>query len=591
MSVFFLFFFAFVIVGARAVQLHLGDNQRLQTLSERQYKRRIVVSPKRGSLLDRHGETLAMDLKVDSLYAAPHRIEDPQTLAKKLKNILNISEKTLFNKLNQSDKKFVWIKRRLSQEESVAIQKLEEPGLGFLPEHKRFYPNSSLASNLLGAVGYDAQALAGLELSLDNYLKSTTPPLLVEKDARGRTYGAYALIGQENPQQVVLTLDKHLQYLAERELKKGVEKAKAKRGMALVVEVASGDILAMASYPSFDPNHYSKYPIETWQNLNISYSFEPGSTFKAITASAALESGVIKEGEKINCENGKLKIGKDTINDHHGYALLNLQEIIKHSSNIGSFKLAQRLGKARFLSFIQAFGFGHKSGLEIPGENPGLVASTKTMGDLQLGTIGFGQGISTTPLQIAMAYSALANGGKLMKPRLIKEIQDSEGKTIKKIPPEVRRQVVQAKVAKTVIEALSQVVQEGGTGTQAALEAYQVTGKTGTAQKVLEGQRGYAKDKYIASFVGLAPAEDPKLVVLVSIDEPKGAYYGGLVSAPVFKEIMGQALAYLQVPTSLGQEAFQVVSLDLKEKQKIEDKKQKTKNINNKISPMKETSP
>ncbi len=539
------------LVGARAFELHLTDNQRLSRLVKTQYKRKVVVAPKRGNISDTHGETLALDLKVDSIYASPHLVETSKTVAQNLGSALGISPDIVFKRVDDPKKKFVWIKRRVSKEESEKVKKLQLPGVGMLSEYKRFYPNGTMAANLIGAVGLDARALSGLELYWEDILKSEDPPLLVEQDAKGRSYSPYALVGLEHPKEIVLTLDKTVQYLAERELKDAVEQAKAQGGVAIVLEPQTGTILAMAVHPTFDPNEYQDYELKNWRNRAITDVFEPGSIFKAFTMAAALELGAIQPNQKLHCENGSMKVGKYTIHDHHGYGLLSLSEIIKYSSNICSYKLAGRVGKKPFHQFLQDLGFGAKTGIEIPGEQPGIFSSLKNLSPVQLGTMGFGQGISATPLQIAMAYGAIANGGSLMKPYLIKEIRDTKGFVLKKFEPQMIRRIMSEKTASQLTQYLETVVEKGGTGTAAHIEAFPVAGKTGTAQKVMEGQKGYAKNKYLASFVGFAPVQKPRLVVLVSIDEPQGAYYGGLVSGPVFKKIMEQSLTYLKVPPAL----------------------------------------
>lgn len=568
-----IFFLGFLLLGARAFVLHLSDNSKLTRLTKNQYKRRVVVAPKRGNILDRNGETLAIDIRVDSVYATPHRIKDPESLAKNLSKALKLPLKKVQNRLFKKEKKFVWIKRRISEEESRLLKSLNLEGIGTLPEYKRFYPNGNLAANLIGAVGYDAKALSGLELSWDKVLKSEDPPILVEQDAKGRSYAPYALVGLERPKQIVLTIDKTIQYITQRELSKAVTKAKAKGGIALVLNVETGEILAMAAAPTFDPNRYYDFKFDHWRNRALTDQFEPGSTFKAITAATGLETGAIKPDTKLYCENGAMKIGKFVIHDHHGYGLLELPEIIKYSSNICSYKIAHMIGKKRFYQFITSFGFGHPTGIEAPGEQAGLLASPENISPIQLGTIGFGQGISATPLQMLMAYGALANGGKLMKPLLIKEIQDSEGNTLESHDPEVIQQVLREETARQTVKLLETVVQKGGTGTRAALENYRVAGKTGTAQKVLSGQKGYAKNKYVASFIGMAPSKEPKLVVLVSIDEPQGAYYGGTVSGPVFKEIMGSSLAYLKVPPDRPGPAMTPEKIAIRPEPKSGDKK------------------
>jgi cell division protein FtsI (penicillin-binding protein 3) len=581
------FLLLFALIAARGFELNLTDNSKLKTLAEKQYTHKVVVAPKRGNILDTHGDTLAIDIQVDSIYAIPNAIEDPQTFAKTLAPILKIPADKILERVADNKKKFVWLKRRVESQESDQIKKLGLAGIGTLPEYKRHYPNGSLAANLLGAVGYDAMALSGLEMAYDETLKSVDPPLLVEQDAKGRSYAPYALMGLEHPNEVVLTLDKTIQYVAERELKTAVDKAQAQGGVAIVLDVKTGEVLAMATQPTFDPNEYYKYDVRQWRNRPVTDVFEPGSIFKAFTASAALETKVFDLKKTLYCENGSMQVGKFTIHDHHPYGSLNLSDIIKYSSNICSYKLAQMVGKNRFYDFVRAFGFGQKTEVGVPGEVSGIMASLNNLGVLQLGTMAFGQGISVTPIQIASGYAAIANGGLLMKPYLIKEIRDSEGKTLKQFEPQILRRVLSEATAREVARLLETVVEEGGTGTKAALQAYRVAGKTGTAQKVMEGAKGYAKNKYIASFSGFAPSRDPRLVVLVSIDEPKGDYYGGAVSAPVFREIMGQSLAYLKVApdtTLVAKEAHEKKpekTLSQEEKQnnpKIKDKS-KEKNI------------
>jgi len=543
-----LYLLFFVIIAARAFELHLTDNSKLSRLAQNQYKKRVVVAPKRGTILDTHEDTLAIDIQVDSVYAAPNTIEDPKAFAQKVAPLLNLQQKFVSDKIADKGKKFVWLKRRITQEESQKLKTEKIVGIGTLPEHKRFYPNGKLAANLLGAVGFDAVALAGLEMTFDDILKSQDPPMLVEQDAKGRSYSPLSLTGLEHPKDMVLTIDKTMQYLAERELKTAVDKHRAKGGVALIVDVWTGEIKAMAVQPTFDPNEYSKYEVGHWRNRSVTDVYEPGSIFKAVTAAVALETGAIDLKQTVHCENGAMQVGKFTINDHHGYGPLNLREILKFSSNICSYKLAQKVGKTKFHAYLQAFGFGKATGIQIPGEVSGIMVSEKNLAPLQMGTIAFGQGISVTPIQLVMAYSAIANGGKLMKPLLVKEVRDFKGTTIETFQPQVVRQVIQEKTSKQIATLLESVVEKGGTGTAARLDAYRVAGKTGTAQKVNEGHKGYAKSAYFSSFIGFAPSRDPKLVVLVSIDEPKGDYYGGVVSAPVFREIMGQSLAYLKVP-------------------------------------------
>ncbi|MFO1518095.1 MAG: penicillin-binding protein [bacterium] len=543
------YFLLFSVIVGRTVELHIADNTKLSKLAQTQYQKKITVAPRRGNIYDAQGGELAIDVKVDSLYANPKQVNDSTALAKQLGPILGMEVDKL-EELLSKEKKFVWIKRRLSPEESTKVHALHNEALGLVKEFKRFYPNKELAATMLGAVGLDSVALGGLELYYDEFLKSASSPVVVDQDARGQSYSPYAFTDVENPNNLVLTIDKTIQFITEKELETAVKGSEAKSGIAVVLNSRTGEVLAMASYPDFDPNRYADFDLSHWKNRVITDSFEPGSIFKGVTAAAALESGRIGLDQKFNCEGGAYQVGKFTIHDHGGYGALNLADIIKVSSNIGSFKIAQYLGREQFSDMVLHFGFGSKTGIDLPGEVSGILASPKTWSSVQQGTIAFGQGISVTPLQIANAYSAIANGGYLMKPFVVKEIRDSKGNVIRENKPQIVRQVVSEANARKLIEILKGVVGPGGTGTSAQVEEYGVAGKTGTAQKVSEGKgkSGYAEGKFVASFVGIAPADEPRITVLVSINEPKGNHFGGVVAAPAFREIVRQTLPYLRVP-------------------------------------------
>ncbi len=544
------FLFMTVILG-RTFGLHLTDNSKLSKLAQNQYQKKITLAPKRGSVLDIHGESLAVDMKVDSLYAKPHLIQDSEVagVAKKLSSILGMDAEKI-RVLLSKEKKFVWIKRRLSSEESQKIQTLHLDELGLVPEYRRFYPNKKLAATILGAVGYDSVALGGLELFYDSVLKSASEPVLMSQDAHGKTYSPYEFFEVEEPSSLQLTLDKTIQFITEKTLQETVSRTQAKSGIAVVMNSHTGEILAMASYPDFDPNDYSNSDLQHWKNRVITDSFEPGSIFKAVTAAAALESGKVTVDQKFNCENGAYQVGKFTIHDHGSYGAMALPEIIRVSSNICSFKIAQFLGRDLFARTVSNFGFGKKTGIDLPGEVSGILAPASKWSAIQQGTISFGQGISVTPIQIANAYSAIANGGKLMRPFVVKKVLGPKGDVIEEKNPQMIQQVMNEANARQLTEILKLVVESGGTGTAAQVEEYGVAGKTGTAQKVTEGKgrSGYADGKFIASFVGFAPADNPKITVLVSIDEPKGNHFGGVVAAPVFRDIVRQTLPYLRVP-------------------------------------------
>ncbi len=540
------YFLFFIVIIGRAVELHIADNIKLDRLAKTQYQKKIISAPRRGNIYDTRGEDFSIDVKVDSLYANPGSIENSSSLAHQLAPLLGMELSRLEKILGQK-KKFVWIKRRLSDEESAKIQGLHLPALGWIKEYKRFYPNKNLAATVLGAVGLDSVALAGVELYYDRYLKSAAEPMLVKQDARGQSYSPDLFIEKEEPKNLTLTLDKTIQFITERELNAMVAQTQAKSGIAVVMNSRTGEVLAIASAPDFDPNQYMNYNFQHWRNKTVSDSFEPGSIFKAFTAAAALESGKISLTQKFDCENGAYPVGKSTIHDHGSYGIMTLPDIIRVSSNIGSFKIAQYIGREAFSDMVLKFGFGSKTGIDLPGEVSGIMASPKNWSMLQQGTIAFGQGISVTPIQVVTAYSAIANGGYLMKPFVVKEIRDSKGNLVKETKPQTLRQVMSEANAKILAGLLEGVIGPGGTGGAAQVEEYGVAGKTGTAQKVLEGKAGYADGKFIASFVGFAPAKDPRITVLVSIDEPKGNHFGGVIAAPVFREIVRHTLSYLGV--------------------------------------------
>ncbi|MBI2337454.1 MAG: transpeptidase family protein [Deltaproteobacteria bacterium] len=563
----------FALVIARAMTLHLTRDAKLRNLATHQYNRKINLAPRRGNIFDSKGGILATDIKVDSVFVHPHLVEDKDKFIREVAMALDLKPSEVEEKLDP-EKRFVWIKRRIEQTQSEKVRSLQFKGLGIIKESKRLYPNAALAANLLGAVGYDSKALSGVELAYDSFLKTQDQPILVETDAKGRPFDSEALMSTFKPKSIKLTLDKTIQYIAEKELQEVVERKNARGGIALVMDIHTGAILAMASYPTFDPNRYWEFPQDQWRNRNITDSYEPGSIFKIITAAAALELLGMNKNSSMFCENGAYPVGKHVIHDHGRYGQMTLAMVIKKSSNICSYKISQKLGKERFYKFVKKLGFGETTKIDIPGEIRGILNPLDRMSEVQMGTIAFGQGISVTPLQLIAAYSAVANGGHLMRPYLVQEIMDHEGNTLQKTQAQVVSEVLSKEHSKELVEMLVGVVEPGGTGTQAAVDGYIVGGKTGTAQKVIEGKKGYASNKYIASFVGIAPAKDPKIAVLVSVDEPKGDYYGGTVSAPTFSKITQQTLAYLAIP----QEATVKVVKNEKDKNK-KDKQGKKETV------------
>lgn len=540
----------FAIVAARAVELHCIKDSSLNWVAKKQYNAKLPQSSRRGRILDRGGRELATSLPVPSIYADPRIVSLTDEEKIKLAGLLSMSEKDLSTKLNSS-RKFVWLKRRVDPAVAEAIKGMQ--GIFYVEESRRFYPNGELASHVLGAVGFESEPLAGIELSLDKFLTSQKREAVYRRDARGKFYfSPVAYDEQDDVDDVYLTIDKQIQFVAENALKKAAEAANARGGTAIVMDIASGAVLAMANMPSFDSNNYSKFAQDTWRNRAITDTIEPGSTFKVLIVSSALDAGVITPEQMFDCEMGAITIGNATLHDHNSYGKLSVRDIIKVSSNIGALKVARELGKERLGEYLKKFGIGAKTGIDYPGEVGGIVRPASTWQPVELGTIAFGQGISATPIQMTAAFASIANGGRLMRPYVVDKVVNNQGITLVRSVPTPVSQSIREETAKTMMGILEGVVTQGGTGTKAASKEYTFAGKTGTAQKVTEGTGHYATGKYYASFVGVAPSNDPKLAIFVGLDEPKGAYYGGTVSAPVFKEIAEAALKYLSVPSALS---------------------------------------
>ncbi|MDO8528263.1 MAG: penicillin-binding protein [Deltaproteobacteria bacterium] len=539
----------YMVIVMRGVTLMLQDNKKLGKIAMRQYRAAIQQATDRSRILDSRGQELAISIPAWSLYADPKEIANPQVVASLLSGPLGISKETLHEKLKER-RRFVWLKRRLDQASMDKVRQLDVGGIYSIKENMRAYPHGSLAGSVLGAVGVDSQPLGGIEMTYDPYLMITSQSGAYLKDARGQIYVTSspvdAAISQDKGD-VHLTIDKNLQYFAEESLGKAVQKHNAKGGTALVMDPATGAILAMALEPSFNPGHLENVDMAALRNRSITDVYEPGSTFKVITAAAALESKSVALTDKFNCEKGSLQIDNHVIHDHLPYDVLTLSEIIKVSSNIGIYKVEQRVGKQKFYETIRGFGFGSKTGIDFPGEVSGLVRPVEKWRAIEAATTSFGQGIGVTALQLLSAFGTIANGGVRMRPHLVEKVVGRDGKMIYQADHAVLNQPVSPATSRILTEILEGVVGPGGTATAAAIAEYPVAGKTGTAQKVDSRQGGYVKGKFVASFIGYAPANNPRLVVLVLLDEPQGSYYGGVVAAPAFREIMLQSLHYLGV--------------------------------------------
>jgi len=443
----------------------------------------------------------------------------------------------------------IWIKRHLKPDLVSKLKSENIKGVGFIEEPMRVYPNGHLAGQVLGFTNIDSKGIEGIEFKFEDFLAGRPGKISVKKDARGRKIMStnYYIEPILSGYDLVLTLDSHIQVMVEEELKEGVERTKADKGMALIMNSETGEIMAMASYPFFDPNNYRDFPAKKRRNLPIWYSFEPGSTMKVFLLAAALEERKVNPATKFDCENGRRRVGPSIIKDVHPYGILTVSEILEKSSNICATKIGETLGRDKYYGHLSNFGFGKKTGIDLPGESNAKLAKSEHWGPVELATISFGQGIAVTSLQIASALSAIANRGFLMEPYIVKEIYSADGYIIKEIKPELTRKVLSFDTAEDISAMMERVV-ESGTGKRAAISGYRVAGKTGTAQVPNPVTGGYYKNRFISSFIGFAPADDPKVTLVVAVENPKNGFYGGTVAAPIFKGIMEKVLLYLGIP-------------------------------------------
>ncbi|APG28872.1 penicillin-binding protein [Syntrophotalea acetylenivorans] len=544
------FILAFGLIGYRALSLQVLDHELFEKRAQRQYQRIVQLPRQRGTIYDRNGQELALSTAVDSVYVEPHRIQDIPGTAKALARVLSLSQRRLLANLSK-ERRFLWVKRQVSPRESESLRALKLKGVGFIKEHRRYYPNSQLGAQVIGFTGLDPKGLEGLELQYDSQMLGERGFLVVEKDGKGKSLGFGdhdASVQGGNPgHSLRLTLDKNLQYIAEKELAAGVRKAQATAGTVVVLDPETGKVLAMASYPDYNPNSYRSSRPSQWRNRAVCDAFEPGSTMKPFLVAAALNEGLVSPQQKIDCENGLYRVGGRKVRDTHRYGRLTVNDIIKLSSNIGSAKIGKKLERDRFYRYLRDFGFGDRSGIDFPGESKGLLRRPEKWFEADLANISFGQGIAVTALQLARATAAIANGGLLMEANLVEQVMDSQGAIVEKYKPRTVHRVMSEAVAQQVRDMMVSVVSEDGTGPLAQVPGFTVAGKTGTAQKVDPVTGGYSADKRVASFVGFLPAEAPKLVILVVVDEPQGQTYGGLVAAPVFSRIAEQSLRHLGV--------------------------------------------
>ncbi|MEE8300613.1 MAG: penicillin-binding transpeptidase domain-containing protein [Desulfatiglandales bacterium] len=535
------------VLFLRAYQLQILEGKELSSLAKEGYTGRFTLPAQRGTIFDRNGRELALSIDVDSIYCYPKRVKDPLKAATLIANALHIKKKGVLKKL-QSPRSFVWIKRKVTPEEIIRVRGLNLTGIGFTKEGRRYYPSMETGAHVIGFASQDNKGLEGIELKYNAYLEGQEIRLNRIRDALGRSLvfdGPW--MEKQGPFDLVLTLDKEISYKALKALKKAVKGSGASSGVCIVIRPQTGEILAMEVVPEFNPNVFWRFRPYEWRNRAVTDCFEPGSTLKAFLLAAALEEGVVTAETVLNSEKGYYSVGNSIIHDRRPFGMLKVSEIIKFSSNIGAIKIGQRLGAERFHHYLKRFGFGERAGIDFPGERKGNLKSIKDKSLIAQNTRYFGQGITVSPLQLAMAFGAIANGGHLMRPYLVKSIVDQKGKIIREFYPVVRRDVISSKIAKKVRGILEGVVRKGGTGTKAAIDGYRVAGKTGTAQKVDPIKKTYSDKRFVAFFCGFVPSETPAIVILVALDEPKRKPYGGIVAAPVFSEVGGWTLTHLNV--------------------------------------------
>jgi len=532
----------------RLAWLMIVERHEFAQMAERQYSRTVALHAQRGPIVDRHGAPLATSTQAESLFAQPRGLGDPVRVAARLAPLIDVPETDIHSALTGT-RSFVWLRRKLPPAVAQRVRALREPGLGFVAEPLRLYPNRELAAHVLGFEGVEG-GLEGLERAFEEELGGTPGKAIVGRDALGREVAAPHVLQPPAPGLgVMLTIDRTIQYIVERELDAAHRRTGARTSMAVVLEPRTGDVLALAIRPTFNPNAFldARSPGD-WRNRAITDPFEPGSTFKVILAAAALEEGVVKPGDRINGEGGAIRIAQTTIRDWKKYGWLTFAEVLQNSSNVGSIKVGLALGRDRYYRYISAFGFGAPTGVELLGESRGLLREPARWSGLSLPTMSIGQEISVTALQLVTAFGAVANGGTLMQPRLVRATFDGRGREVRRFEPRRVRQVISPETARTLTRLLVRVV-EDGTGHNAAIPGYEVAGKTGTAQKLDRVTRRYSHAPGVLSFAGFAPAADPRFAMLVMLDEPKNEKWGSEAAAPIFAAIGREILRYLDVPS------------------------------------------
>lgn len=537
--------FGFVMIVVRLSDIMLLEHKKYTDKALMQQLKQEDIQVRRGMVFDRRGREMVVNLDMESLYCDPAEIAEPEDSARVLAEATGKPSKAILAKLS-SDTRFVWLDRKLKAETVAKIKDAKLSGIGFRPDTKRFYPNGTLAAHVLGFTNVDNRGIEGVELKYDSYLRGLSGKVVRVRDASGRTLSE-GMDMESRGNNMLLTIDEGLQYMVEAELDNALTKWNATAASAIMMDPFTGEILALANKPSYNPNAINGRYDSDRRNRVITDYYEPGSTFKIIIGTAALEEGAVKVDQKFDCSRGAVEVGGRLIHDAHKHGVLTFKEVIQKSSNVGSAMIGMKLGKENVYKYARAFGFGEKTGIDLPGEISGRISPPEKWSGMSIGSISIGQEVAVTPLQILRAYSAIANGGSLINPHVVSKIMAPDGGLLWSSTPE-RKKVISQKTAETFKDILKTVTEEGGTATSAAVKGNYVAGKTGTAQIIDPRTKKYSKEKYISSFVGFVPADNPKIAMIVVIYEPKGQIYGGVVAGPVFKKVAEAALSYMNVP-------------------------------------------
>lgn len=541
--------FSFLLLALRLGYIQIVQHQFFLKISQSQKHSLPPGLPRltRGTIYDRQGKELAVSVIVDSCYAIPYKIKNPKLYARKLCPILNLNYKKTLQKLD-SHSSFVWLKRKLNPKTVEKIKREDLSGIAFIKEEKRFYPLNNLACHVIGLAGLDNQGLAGIEYYFDNYLRGRSIKRLEEEgiDSKDTLNSAGCSIA--------LTIDEVIQYIAEKELKKAFVKFHAKAATIIIQNPRNGEILAIANFPNFNPNKINSFDVKYLRNPAVSDIFEPGSTFKVVTAAASLEEKLVRRREKIFCENGVYQAEGFYVRDHEKKKWLTFDEVIEKSSNIGITKIAFRLQNINLYKYARDFGFGNFTCIDLPNEVKGILHPPEKWTKRSLSAVSFGHEVGVTAVQLTAAFSCIANSGVLMQPQIVKCLINEKGGVVKKFKPVKVRQVISPSTARMMTEILEGVVKQG-TGIEASIKGYKVAGKTGTAQKLNPKTNTYSESKYIASFIGFLPLDNPQITILVVLDEPQQNYWGGCVAAPVFRQVGLQVMNYLNISPSIEEDS------------------------------------